>query len=48
MAWPPFDHFCNLDIDTLKSQVVLGVVAHIFNPSTLEAETGRSLSLRPA
>jgi hypothetical protein len=26
----------------------LGVVAHAFNPSTLEAEAGRSLSSRPA
>ena len=25
-----------------------GVVAHIFNPSTLEAQAGRSLSSRPA
>jgi hypothetical protein len=26
----------------------LGLVAHTFNPSTWEAEAGRSLSLRPA
>jgi hypothetical protein len=31
-----------------KSSVVLGVVAHAFNPSTWEAEAGGFLSSRPA
>jgi hypothetical protein len=32
----------------VKSQFVLDVVAHAFNPSTREAEAGRFLSSRPA
>ena len=31
-----------------KKKVELGVVAHAFNPSTWEAETGGFLSSRPA
>jgi hypothetical protein len=33
---------------TLKTGVKPGVVAHVFNPSTWEAEEGESLSSRPA
>ena len=32
----------------LKKSLKSSVVAHTFNPSTPEAEAGRSLSLRPA
>jgi major histocompatibility complex class I len=31
----------------LRSELELGVVAHTFNPSTREAESGGFLSLRP-
>jgi hypothetical protein len=34
--------------DTQRSQKVPGMVAHTFNPSTLEAEAGGFLSSRPA
>ena len=33
---------------SFKKQCQLGLVAHAFNPSTLEAEASRSLSSRPA
>jgi major histocompatibility complex class I len=32
----------------VKREVMLGVVAHAFNPSTREAEAGGFLSSRPA
>ena len=31
-----------------RKALMLGVVAHAFNPSTWEAEAGRFLSMRPA
>jgi hypothetical protein len=33
---------------TLKKYTIRAVVAHTFNPSTQEAEAGKSLSSRPA
>jgi hypothetical protein len=36
------------EINNLKRQKEPGVVAHIFNPSTWEAEAGGFLSSRPA
>jgi major histocompatibility complex class I len=36
------------NIAIVKSSLLQGVVAHTFNPSTWEAETGEILSSRPA
>jgi hypothetical protein len=36
------------DKNVIKTQSQPGVVAHVFNPSTREAEAGGFLSLRPA
>jgi hypothetical protein len=37
-----------MKVAELKTSPVLGVVAHVFNPSTSEAEAGEFLSSRPA
>lgn len=36
------------DIVAFKAWVVMAAAMHTFDPSTPEAEAGRSLSLRPA